>query len=130
MKQVPHILTESERAIAEEICFLMYADIEEMTGKSNKLRASIPRWLFWMVLYNEGYSLLQCAKVTGHDHTTVLYAFERIEGESSINKQFSRSLKFLTAKYDLKMYDDIRKRGSRNIQESREDRKQRIHSIS
>lgn len=50
---------------------------EYMSGRRDK-RLKQARWLVWEVMYALGYSLQDCARATGHDHTTVLNGLGKI----------------------------------------------------
>lgn len=34
-------------------------------------RIKLARWTYWRALYLAGYTVVQCAKETGHDHSSV-----------------------------------------------------------
>lgn len=105
-------LTEFEKSVAEEVAFLLYTDAELVVSKNKHARVCLARWLFWLILYNNKYTLTDCSDLTGHaDHTPVSWGLQSIDAEAMRNKEFKRALLYVKKKYNIPDGDYVRKKG-------------------
>lgn len=102
-------LTDKEKEIIRELSETFVICPELITGACKAMHAVPPRWLFWLYLYNQGYNTTQCgSKTGGHDHGTVLHAFDKMQWELSQNRSYRIKHETFITKHKIKPYAEIR----------------------
>ena len=67
------------RAIFEAVAEETGIPVRFLTGELRRPNVVRARHLVWFIACREGFSLSEIARVTGHDHTTVLNGFRKEE---------------------------------------------------
>lgn len=57
----------------------------EICSESRKTHAKNARWVFWYILRRIGYTQQACADITGHDHSSVKNAEDKLPGDIKNN---------------------------------------------
>ncbi len=83
---VQQALDDEAARIMEEVGQVFGVPDAMIRSDNRRYEVKCARWLYWWIMYGRGHTLKSCARMTGHDHSSVVKAFKKIENDIEHDK--------------------------------------------
>lgn len=94
----------TRETILQEVATAFGVAPESIKSKKRDRQIRWARWMYWAVLRDKGFMLTECARETGHDHSSVQHAMGKLYDEVQSNKKLQAHHQAINIQFTLIKY--------------------------